>query len=698
MRFAIALLTLICIASIIGTVIKQHEPANNYVNQFGPYWAPVFEALGLYSVYSARWFLLILAFLVISTSLCIARNTPKIFTDLRTFKENLREQGLQAFHHKASGHLDAPPEPAMEMVANLIDTRGWEAKAQVRPHGIMIAARKGRANKIGYLAAHSAIVLICLGGLLDSDVIVRTLMKWRGVTAFDGGGFIKDVPAEHRLPASNPTFRGNLLVSEGQRAGVAVLNQNDGVVLQELPFDIELKKFKVDFYSTGMPKLFASDIVIHDRDTGAATPVTVKVNEPAFHRGVAIYQSSFEDGGSHVKLQGLPLAAGTPLDVEGEIGGNVQLQAREAQAAASSPASRMSLEFSGLRVFNVENFAEATRAGDGADVRKVDLVQSVQSQFGSGAQTPTRKDLRNIGPSVSYKLRDDAGQAREFNNYMLPVELDGQRVFLAGVRESTGEAFRFLRIPADAKDSMDTWLGLRRALLDPKMRELAVQRYVKTSAPADKPDLAGPLATSTQRALALFAGAERVEGTGPGDAAIGGFPAVSGFIEKNVPQGERERAADVLTRILNGSLFELLNADLERRGQTPLAPGEASRAFMTQAVLSLSDSFFYPAPMIFQLKDFNQVQASVFQLTRSPGKKVVYTGCALLILGVFSMLYIRERRLWIWLEERGPGRTGYTVALSSTRQTLDTDKEFGQLTQALAGLAPAAEANDKEHP
>ena len=80
MRFAIALLTVICIASVIGTVLKQHEPFPNHANQFGPFWAEVFNALSLYSVYSAWWFLLILAFLVTSTSLCIARNTPKILT------------------------------------------------------------------------------------------------------------------------------------------------------------------------------------------------------------------------------------------------------------------------------------------------------------------------------------------------------------------------------------------------------------------------------------------------------------------------------------------------------------------------------------------------------------------------------------------------------------------------------------------
>jgi cytochrome c biogenesis protein len=65
MRFAISLLTVICIASVIGTVLKQHEPMGNYVNQFGPFWAQLFLALKLNAVYSAWWFLLILAFLVV---------------------------------------------------------------------------------------------------------------------------------------------------------------------------------------------------------------------------------------------------------------------------------------------------------------------------------------------------------------------------------------------------------------------------------------------------------------------------------------------------------------------------------------------------------------------------------------------------------------------------------------------------------
>jgi cytochrome c biogenesis protein len=105
---------------------------------------------------------------------------------------------------------------------------------------------------------------------------------------------------------------------------------------------------------------------------------------------------------------------------------------------------------------------------------------------------------------------------------------------------------------------------------------------------------------------------------------------------------------------------------------------------MTQAVLALSDVHAYPVPMAFELKDFKQVQASVFQVTRSPGHYIVYLGCALMILGVFSMLYVRERRLWVWLSPAGAGSQA-RMALSSNRKLLDVDREFDRLRDRLLG-------------
>ena len=86
MRFAIALLAMIAIAAVIGTVMKQNEPTSNYINQFGPFWYEVFDKIGLYAVYSAWWFLLLMGMLVTSTSLCIARNSPKMIKDMRSWR------------------------------------------------------------------------------------------------------------------------------------------------------------------------------------------------------------------------------------------------------------------------------------------------------------------------------------------------------------------------------------------------------------------------------------------------------------------------------------------------------------------------------------------------------------------------------------------------------------------------------------
>ena len=688
MRFAISLLTVICIASVIGTVLKQHEPAVNYVNQFGPFWAQLFAALKLNAVYSAWWFLLILAFLVASTSLCIARNTPKILADLRSHKENIREQSLKAFAHRAQAGLPDAPEAAAQRIGGALAQAGWKVKLQRREGpagaGWMVAARAGAANKLGYLAAHSAIVLVCLGGLLDGDLIVRAQMLWGGKTPYTGGGMIADVKPEHRLPPSNPTFRGNVMVGEGMQSSTAILNQSDGIVLQELPFSIELKKFIVEYYSTGMPKLFASEIVVHDRETGQAIPHRVEVNHPARHRGIEIYQSSFDDGGSTVRLQALPLSgAGKRFEVEGVIGGSSQLA--KGQGAG---ADTMTLEYTGLRVINVENFSDsgAARAGqEGAtDVRAVDLRNAIESRLGAGHKTVTRKELRNVGPSISYKLRDAAGQAREFHNYMMPMELgEGVPVFLLGVRDTPAESFRYLRLPADENGELEGFLRLREALADPQVREQAVRRYAARATDPARPDLARQLAASAGRALALFAGDQTP--AGPDGKPVAGLQALSDFMEANVPEAERARAGEVLVRIVNGALLEVAQVARARAGQKPLEITSQTQAFLNQSVLALSDLALYPAPLTFQLKDFTHVQASVFQVARAPGRNIVYLGCALLILGIFAMLYVRERRLWVWLapDPSSAGGSRASMALSSNRKTLDTDREFAQLRSKL---------------
>lgn len=708
MRFAISLLTLICIASVIGTVLKQNEPLTAYINQFGPFWAEVFVQLRLNTVYSAPWFLLILAFLVTSTSLCIARNAPKIFADLRDYKEHLREQALAAFHHRAQWHSPTPPELSAQQLGQRLVQAGWRVKLQARERGYMVAAKAGAVNKLGYLAAHSAVVLVCVGGLLDSDLLVRAQMLWQGKSPVSGNGAIADVPAQHRLDPRNPVFRANMLVPEGARSGTAVLTLGQGVVLQDLGFSIELKKFVVEYYSTGMPKLFASDIAIHDATTGQATAARVEVNHPVRYQGIDIFQSSFEDGGSRLYFKAIPLNGGAAFDVQGTVGASASLKHEASNTA-------LTLEFTGLRVINVENLQNAS-AQTSTDPRKVDLLPgalaALDARLGAAnkTKTKTKKELRNVGPSVTYKLRDNAGQAREFHSFMLPVDL-GEAVpqFLFGVREALSEPFRYLRIPADESLGLDGFLQLNAALADPDLRARAARIYAARVTDPKRPELAAQLSASAERALEIFAGEappsanppaapnattnpdpNKPGAPSPGQPQ-GGLAAIAQYLEEKVPAAERERAGEVLVRVLSGALFDLAQLARQRAGAAPLPASERTEAFMTQAVFALSDVRAYPAPLLLSLSDFSHVQASVFQLTRAPGRYLVYLGCLLLILGIFAMLYIRERRVWLWLApatgDNAPGSV-VTLALSSNRRTLDTEREFVQLKTLLE--APTA--------
>jgi cytochrome c biogenesis protein len=188
----------------------------------------------------------------------------------------------------------------------------------------------------------------------------------------------------------------------------------------------------------------------------------------------------------------------------------------------------------------------------GADVRKVDLRESVESRLGAANKTVTKKELRNVGPSMSYKLRDAAGQAREYHNYMLPVDTgDGTPVFLLGVREARPNP-----------SATCACLPMTRAAWTALCACACAGRPGRSRAGR------APLCGAGHRAFAARTG----RAAGPiclprwrcspvrcrtRQASIGGLQAISDFMEANVPEAERERAGEVLMRILNGTLFEL---------------------------------------------------------------------------------------------------------------------------------------------
>ncbi|ROH85867.1 cytochrome c biogenesis protein ResB [Pseudomethylobacillus aquaticus] len=636
MRFAVSLLTVLGVASIIGTVLKQNEPYANYIIQFGQFWFELFNLLGLYDVYHALWFLLILLFLVISTSLCIYRNSPQMLRDLRNYRENATSVSLRSFSHQASYTTTASAEALRAQLLQFLTLRGFRYRIQPRDGGELIAAKAGSYQRLGYIFTHAAIVVICVGGLMDGNLPfkVQEMLGHKKIETLDVPA--SQVPPESRMGVGNLSFRANMTLPEGSSADVAFLRVKDGYLVQELPFRIALKDFRIEHYATGQPKSFESDLVITDPDLKEPLTRTISVNKPLIYKGIAIYQSDFQDGGTGLDFDMWDIlgAGNRSLPLKGTIFDEVKLGDAE---------DNLTIEFNDFRLFNILNL----------------------SADGKGKS-------HNVGANVTFKVRDTQGQAREYVNYMQPLRLNGRAYFVSGMRNTQREEFKYLRLPVDEDMSLQSFMRLRSVMFDQAQHAEIAARLSRVAMPGDASDadLKAKFESSIQQLLLAF--------------SRGGYTKIAEAIEQAVPEAERDNAAQTYLKIVNGAAFEAYNLSRERAGLPAAAGDEETQLFLQDAMNAMSDLFFYGSPFYLQLQQFQQREASGLQLTRSPGKALVYTGSLLLVLGIFAMIYIRERRIWLLVKaNEATGEQQLLFTMSSNRKNRDLDLEFAQYQQQL---------------
>ena len=409
MRFAITMLSVVAIASIIGTVVKQSEPYNNYLVQFGQFWFPIFEVFDVYNIYQAFWFLIILLFLVVSTSLCVSRNSPKIIKDIRRFQGSLSHSSFKKFKN----YYEFSSDKSLNTLTEILNKAGFRIKAS-KDKDILVA-KKGDLQKLGYIFTHLAIIVISIGGILDGNLYFK-LQESFGFKKIESRNLkFSEVPAESQLDIDNFSYRATLLLNEQEKNNKALLRIKDGYLVQHLPFEIKLDKFHIEHYSTGQPKAFLSDIKI--RKDGQEFTETISVNKPFTMDGITIYQSDFQDGGSRLDLTLMDLFNRyQPINLSSEV---------YKQNSFNTDQQEYVFEFDDFREFNIFQIEK-----DG------------------------KLKTQNIGPSVVYKFRNASGQAVEYQTYQNPIPENEKFFFMSGVREDLQSELKFLRIPADSDLSL----------------------------------------------------------------------------------------------------------------------------------------------------------------------------------------------------------------------------------------------------
>lgn len=633
MDLAITLLLALAIASIIGTVLQQNQPYADYLIRFGPFWFDLFETAGLYDVYSALWFLAILTLLVISTTVCVIRNTPSMLRDMWNLRTHVREKSLRAMHHSAQWTIDESPTKAASELQAGFSQLGFRVKQTEKEEGILVSSMKGGMNRLGYILTHLAIIIICVGGLLDSNLPMKWA-EWRGDLKIE----TRDLPAnkvaqESRLKPGSHAFRGSVQIPEGRSANVAFLAMRDGYLVQELPFTLEVEEFRVEHYATGQPKSFETDLIVHDEDLAEPLTTTISVNHPLIHKGYAIYQSSFGDGGSLLHLEAWPLderAGQKPVKFEGVVFENQQMTWGD---------QSLRLEVTSFRPFNIN-------------------------------PDPTEEEpdrIRNFGPSFGYKLRSPTGEALEYENYMLPILRGGRSFYLSGVRSSPADDFQYLHIPLDRAGAMtefDRFLNrLRdRAVVEQVAAEMAQETLAQMASKEQR--LQDSLEETLKTLIAMF--------------LKGGFVEVGQFIENELPEAQRQTLGQAYLSMLREMLARVYFFNLDPSEQID----ESELTFLQDASDAIGSLSRYESPVYLRLTHYEHVEASGLQIARSPGKNTVYIGCALLTIGVFLLFYLPQRRFWTLLKPKGD-KTEIILAGMSNRNPREFNQFFEQISQQL---------------
>ena len=617
MRFAISMLSIVGLASIIGTVLKQNQSYESYTIKFGQFWFEFFEILNLYNVYQASWFLLILLFLVSSTSLCVYRNSPRIVKEFKYFQDNVKEKSLKSY--KYSFEIPFRDFKRKDLI-KLLNQHQFKTKEKLINNGDeLIVAKKGDYQKLGYIFTHLAIIIISVGGLMDGNLIFKfqESIGSKQIEFLDKP--ISEISKKSWLDTSNFSFRANMLLVEGESQGVGVIPVKDGYMIQDLPFTVSLKDFNIEHYSSGQPKSFESDLMIKSKNNGEVIQEKISVNKPLYYDGVTIYQSDFQDGGSKLNLALYDLYGDSKsIPMKAEIFKHNELIVDN---------QKMNFEFEDFRLFNILDVQE------------------------DGEMKP-----KNVGPNYRYKIRNDSGQAREYETYQYPLLLDERYFFMSGMRNTPQEEFKFLRIPADADRTLDGFMIFKDLMINSKQVNLAI----KSISEENTSELSQNKNEITKGFLAIWQ-----------SFINGGYNSIASNIDQNVPLQNQEQVANTYIKIIYLIGDKIISNYRENNPDSTIFNLDNEGVFTQDTLNAYSDSFFYGSNFWVELKDFEQVQASGLQLTKSPGQFWVYLGSIMLVIGIFCMLYIQEIRLWIMKKSDSKN---LILAFASNRDQIDFEK------------------------
>ncbi|MCF4968652.1 cytochrome c biogenesis protein [Nostoc sp. CMAA1605] len=273
LRLAIALLLIIALFSVTGTVIEQGQsPAFYQANYpehpalFGFLTWKVIQVVGLDHVYRTWWFLALLVLFGTSLTACTFTRQLPALKAARRWK--YYEEPRQFQKLALSAELD---NGSVESLTPLLQNRRY--KIFQEKDGILYA-RKGIVGRVGPIIVHIGIVTILLGGI------------WGAMT-----GFIAQ-----EMIASGDTFQIQNIIDAGPLAAPVPKD-----------WSVRVNRFWIDYTPKGGIDQFYSDMSVLNNQGQEVDHKKIFVNQPLRYHGITFYQTDWGISSVRVRLNKSPV-------------------------------------------------------------------------------------------------------------------------------------------------------------------------------------------------------------------------------------------------------------------------------------------------------------------------------------------------------------------------------------------------------
>jgi cytochrome c biogenesis protein len=252
----LALITLIILAStsIIGTLIKQGQPAAYYVEEYGQTLALIFERISFTDMYSAWWFVGLLCLFAINLVVCSVERLPKVWRQVTADNLDIEPRQLETMSCAHRTETSLAVGDAAKRLHLLLMAAGWKNPRHLDQDGTTLyAIQKGAWTRFGVYIVHLSILVILVGAIIGSLF----------------------------------GFQAYVFIPEGTSTSNIFLRKDKLPV--PLGFELQCDWFEKTFYPNGMIKQYRADLTVLDSRRSAPYKKAVIVNEPLTYRGLNFY-------------------------------------------------------------------------------------------------------------------------------------------------------------------------------------------------------------------------------------------------------------------------------------------------------------------------------------------------------------------------------------------------------------------------